>query len=82
MDLTFGEKIRVILNRQNKSIDDLAGILGMSRQNLWQQLNRDNFKEKDMEKIAAALGYNLNIDLIEKSTPAAEGPEGSQNGDD
>lgn len=82
MDLTFGEKIRIILNRQNKSIDDLAGALGMSRQNLWQQLNRDNFKEKDMERIAAALGYNLNIELTEKATPAAEGPEGSQNGDD
>ena len=82
MDLTFGEKIRIILNRKNKSIDDLAGSLGMSRQNLWQQLNRDNFKEKDMEKIAAALGYNLTIELTEKETPAA-GPEGSQKtGDD
>ena len=82
MELTFGEKIRVILNRQNKSIDDLAGILGMSRQNLWQQLNRDNFKEKDMEKIAAALGYNLTIELTEKETPAAEGPGTQKTGDD
>ena len=46
MDLTFGEKIRIILNRKNKSIDDLDGSLGMSRQNLWQQLNRDNYKER------------------------------------
>ena len=68
MKLSFAEKIRIILHRENKSIEDLAASLGMSRQNLWQQLNRDNFKEKDMEKIAEVLGYNLTIELTKIET--------------
>ena len=68
MKLSFAEKIRIILHRENKSIEDLAAALGMSRQNLWQQLNRDNFKEKDMEKIAEVLGYNLTIELTKIET--------------
>ncbi|MDD6456862.1 MAG: hypothetical protein PUF59_09805, partial [Lachnospiraceae bacterium] len=49
---------------------DLAAILEtrtgkpMSRQNLTQKLNRNNFQEQDMKEIAAALGCGLVIQLI------------------
>ena len=70
MELTFGEQVKVILKRQNMTIKDLAAILEtrtgkpMSRQNLTQKLNRDNFQEQDMKEIAAALGCGLVIQLI------------------
>ena len=72
MRLSFAEQVRTILHRKNKSIDDLAGVLGMSRQNLWQQLNRDNFKEKDMQRIAEAMECDLVIELQEKEKETAE----------
>ena len=65
MVLSFAEQVRTILHRKNITVDNLAGILGMSRQNLWQQLNRDNFKEGDMRKIAEALSCDLSIELRE-----------------
>lgn len=70
MELTFGEQVKVILKRQNMTIKDLAAILEtrtgkpMSRQNLTQKLNRNNFQEQDMKEIAAALGCGLVIQLI------------------
>lgn len=73
MKLSFAEQIRTILHRQNKSIEDLAAALDTTRQNLWNQLNRDNFKEKDMERIAEALSCDLSIELIEKRETAEPG---------
>ncbi|MBR4658276.1 MAG: helix-turn-helix transcriptional regulator [Clostridia bacterium] len=55
MQLTVSEKIRIILGRRNLTITDLAAKLGTSRQNLTNKLNRDNFTEKDIMQIAAAL---------------------------
>lgn len=73
MKLSFAEQIRTILHRQNKSIEDLAAALDTTRQNLWNQLNRDNFKEKDMERIAEALSCDLSIELTEKRETAEPG---------
>lgn len=73
MKLSFAEQIRTILHRQNKSIEDLAAALDTTRQNLWNQLNRDNFKEKDMERIAEALSCDLSIELKEKRETAEPG---------
>lgn len=56
MILSAGEKIRVILNRKNMSVSDLAQALGQSRQNMSNKLARDNFTEKELTEIAAALG--------------------------
>ena len=59
MQLTVSEKIRIILGRRNLTITDLAAKLGTSRQNLTNKLNRDNFTEKDIMQIAAALNCLL-----------------------
>ncbi len=69
MILTFAEQVRVMLQRKNKSIEDLANDLQTTRQNLWNQLNRDNFKYKDMKRIAAALGCDLLLEIVEREDP-------------
>lgn len=69
MELSFGEQIKVLLNRNHMTIQDLAdryeAATGskMSRQNLAQRLKRDNFPEQDMHIFAALLGYRVSIQL-------------------
>ena len=55
MPLSMGEKIKVILKRRNMTLGDLADKTGQSRQNLSNKMGRDNFTEKDLRTIAAAL---------------------------
>ena len=55
MPLTMGEKIKVVLNRRNMTLGDLADKTSQSRQNLSNKISRDNFTEKDLQAIAAAL---------------------------
>lgn len=55
MPLTMGEKIKVILNRKNMTLSQLAEKIGQSRQNLSNKMSRDNFTEKDLILIAQAL---------------------------
>ena len=53
--LTMGEKIKIILKRRNMTLAQLAEKTGQSRQNLSNKLSRDNFTEKELYVIAAAL---------------------------
>ncbi|WP_107841362.1 helix-turn-helix transcriptional regulator [Metasolibacillus meyeri] len=55
MALTMGEKIKVLLSRKNMSVQDLAELLGQSRQNINTKLKKDNFSEQDLRKIADVL---------------------------
>ena len=69
MELSFGEQIKILLNRKHMTIKDLADLYTqstgqpMSRQNLTQRLKRDNFPEQDMYTIAGLLGYRVSIRL-------------------
>lgn len=65
MELSFAEKVRIVLKRKNMSVEDLAKKLGTTRQNLNQQLKRDNFRCEDMEKICKGLGCSLVIEIRE-----------------
>lgn len=77
MELSFGEQIKILLNRKNMTIQELADLYEqttgskMSRQNLAQRLKRDNFPEQDMRSFAALLGYNVSIQLTPIAIPAA-----------
>lgn len=51
----MGEKIKVLLHRKNMSVQDLAELLGQSRQNINTKLKKDNFSEQDLKKIAEVL---------------------------
>ena len=75
MELSFGEQIKIILKRNNMTIQDLATLYEertgskMSRQNLTQRLKRDNFPEQDMHVIAALLGYQVSVQLTPVTVP-------------
>lgn len=56
MPLSMGEKIKVVLGRRNMTLGDLAEKTGQTRQNLSNKMSRDNFTEKELRKIADALG--------------------------
>ena len=54
--LTIGEKIKILIGRQNMTLAKLAEKTGQSRQNLSNKMSRDNFTEQDAKEIATALG--------------------------
>ena len=84
MELTFGEQIKIMLKRKNMTIRQLAELVEvqtgkpMSRQNLTQKLNRDNFREQDMKEIAQALGCAVKISVIDQAEPSAQGAAAAQ----
>ncbi|KGI37590.1 XRE family transcriptional regulator [Clostridium tetani] len=55
MQLTMGEKIRILIKRKNITISELARLVGTTNQNLSNKLSRDNFSEKELQQIAEAL---------------------------
>lgn len=79
LNLTFGEQVKIILNRKGMTIKDLAELIEettgqkMSRQNLTQKLNRDNFQEQDMRQIAKVLGCPFQLSILSASEPTEKG---------
>ena len=61
MNMTVAEKIRLIANRVNMSMGDLAEGTGQTRQNLSNKLNRDNMSTKDIQALAEAMGCSVEI---------------------
>ena len=58
----LSDKIRIILiKRGNISEAELARKLGESPQNLNNKMRRDNFSEKDLQRIADVLDCTLSI---------------------
>lgn len=68
MNLTTSEKIKIILKRRGMTMGDLAEKLGQTRQNLSNKMTRDNFPEKELRDIAAALDCEYECRLIMKDT--------------
>ena len=63
MDLTVGEKIKIIMKRQGISMTELSERIGQSRQNLSNKMSRDNFTEADMRAIASALSCEVRVEF-------------------
>jgi len=62
MSMPVSDKIRILLIRRgNISEAELARRLGVSPQNLNHKMRRDNFTEKDLKKIAAALDCTVSV---------------------
>ena len=68
MPLSMGEKIKVVLKRRSMTLGDLADKTGQSRQNLSNKIGRDNFTEKDLQAIAAALDCTYSASFIMNDT--------------
>jgi Helix-turn-helix. len=64
----MNEKIRIVLIKRGMSMRDLAKLLGTSPQNLNDKLHRDNFKEADLIKIAAALNCKYTVSFTMNDT--------------
>ncbi|GHV74827.1 transcriptional regulator [Spirochaetia bacterium] len=63
------EKIRLMMvKRQNISESELARRLGELPQSFNPKMKRDNFTERDMRRIADALGCTLKITFVMNDT--------------
>lgn len=61
MQLSVSEKIKIILERRNMTVSDLAKKLGTSRQNLTNKFARDNFSDKELSQIAEAMNCKVEV---------------------
>lgn len=67
--MSMVEKIRILLvKRGNMSEADLARKLGDSPQNFNAKMKRDNFSEKDLQKIAGALDCSFKAGFVLNDT--------------
>lgn len=67
--MSMAEKIRIMrIKRGNMSERDLAARMGDTPQNLNNKMKRDDFRISELEKIASALGYKMEIKFIDSET--------------
>ena len=62
MDIT--EKIRILALKNKISVQQLAEKSGQSSANLYNKLSRNTFKVSEIEKLAAAVGCQVEINFI------------------
>lgn len=65
MNMTAGEKIRIVMERKKVNMGAMAEGTGQSRQNLSNKMKRDDFSEKELRKMAEVLGCSINIQIID-----------------
>ena len=61
MDINASEKIGIIMDRLKITTTKVAEATGQSRQNLTNKFTRGNLSEKDLHKIASAMGCTVEI---------------------
>ena len=66
MNLSMGEKIRILLRRKNVTIVELSNRIGTTNQNLANKFKRDNFSIKELDEIAKALDCEFEGFFIDK----------------
>ena len=59
-------EIQKLIIEKGMKKKDLADRCGWTSSNLWSKIKRDNFTEEELQKIADALGYTLEIKFINK----------------
>ena len=65
----MAEKIRILLvKRGNISEAELARRLGMSTTNLYNRLKRDNFTDKDLQRVAEVLNCTFKAGFVLNDT--------------
>jgi transcriptional regulator with XRE-family HTH domain len=63
------EKIRILLvKRGNISEAELARRLGISTQNLYSRMKRDNFTDKDLQRVAKVLDCTFEAGFVMNDT--------------
>jgi DNA-binding Xre family transcriptional regulator len=61
--MSMAEKIKIVLIKRKMTLTGLAEKLGKSPQNISAKLGRDNFSEKELIEIAAALDCTFNAEF-------------------
>ena len=62
MNLT--EKLKIAMIKQNVNQSQLAELTEQSQKNLSNKMTRDNFKLSEYQKLVAALGCVLEINIV------------------
>lgn len=62
--MSMSKKIKQLLIEKDKSITQLAILLGTKPQNLTNKLSRDNFNENDLNKIAQVLNCKYEAKFV------------------
>lgn len=60
--------IKMICGFREIPVSEIAEKLDKTTSNFYQMLKRDNFREKELEEIAAALNCDLKISFIDRDT--------------
>lgn len=63
----FAKLLKIKMIEKDQKAIDIAKQIGTTRQNFSQKLNKDNFKESDMVRIADAIGCDLKIELVPRN---------------
>lgn len=66
--MAMTEKIKIALIKRGMSVKDLAAKLGCTSQNLSGKFKRDNFSEKELQEIAAAMNCEFRGVFISNET--------------
>lgn len=61
-------KIAMVKHTEITNISKLAKATGMSAPNASNKLSRNDLRESELRKLASALGYNVEITLVSKTT--------------
>lgn len=61
-------KIKIALAKANMNQTDLAEKVGYSKSNLSAMMKRDTYKTNELEKIAQAMGYEIEVNFINPVT--------------
>lgn len=62
--MSMSKKIKQLLIEKDISITKLAELLGTKPQNLTNKLSRDNFTERDLQKIAEVLNCKYDAKFV------------------
>ena len=68
MALSTSEKIKVMLKRRGMTLKELSEKLGQKGSNLSNKISRDNFPEKEIKEIAAALDCEYEAYFVMRDT--------------
>ena len=65
---SISKKIKIACVKKDTNVTKLAAKLELGKENFHAQLKRDNFRTNDLKKIAGTLGYDIEINFIDKET--------------
>lgn len=70
--LTTRQMIKVAAESRNRRMSEIAEMLGVSRSGFSNRLREDNFRTRDLEKIANFLDYDLVITFRDRKGETAK----------